>query len=69
MSELKSAFLKAYSNLPEDERNQIIVIIDGRTYTWNRAYDEIQQDTGLGEKILIKLERLGIIWLRKIINR
>ena len=69
MSESKSTFLKAYSNLPEDERNQIIVIIDGRSYTWNRAYDEIQQNTELGKKILIKLERLGIIWQRKITIR
>lgn len=61
MSESKSTFLKAYSNLPEDERNQIIVIVDGRPHTWNRAYDEIQQNTELGRKILIKLGELKII--------
>ena len=58
---MKSAFLKAYSNLPEDERNQIIAIIDNRPYTWNRAYDEIRQDTLLGKRILKKLEELGIL--------
>ena len=61
MSEPKAAFLKAYSNLLEDERNQIIVIIEGRPYTWNRAYDEIKQDTGLGKKILLKLKTLDMI--------
>ena len=57
----KENFMKAYANLIEDERNEIIVIIDDKPYTWNRAYDEIKNNTELGKKILEKLEMLGII--------
>lgn len=61
MGELKASFLKAYSNLPVDERSQIIVIINDRPHTWDRAYDEIKGETELGTKILKKLKILGII--------
>ena len=52
MPHLSSLFFRAYSNLPEDERSQVIVVIDGKPYTWNRAYDEINAETELGKKIL-----------------
>lgn len=61
MADLSALFFKAYSNLPEDERSQIIVIIDGRPYTWNRAYDEIKGETELGKKILNRMKELGIL--------
>ena len=58
---LKSRFLKAYSNLPEPEREQIIAIIDNRPYTWNVAYNEINKNTELGKKILKKIKELGLL--------
>lgn len=54
-------FLKAYQNLPVPEREQTIAIIDGKPYSWNVAYEEILNKTKLGEKILKKLEILGIL--------
>ncbi len=57
----KEKFMKAYANLITDERDEIIVVIDGKTYTWNRAYDEIKSNTQLGKKILQKLTKMGII--------
>lgn len=57
----KERFLKIYANLPEPEREQIIAIVDDKTYSWNVAYSEISNDTGLGRKILEKMERLGIL--------
>jgi len=57
----KDRFLKAFSNMPADERNEIIVLIDDKPYTWNRAYDEIESRTELGNRILKKLENMGII--------
>ncbi len=57
----KEKFLKAYSNLLGDERNEIIVIIDGKPYTWNRAYDEVSQNTELGNKIVNKMVELGLL--------
>lgn len=57
----REKFLKAYANLPEDERDQIIVIVEGKTYNWNRAYDEIKANTPLGSKILKKMKELGLL--------
>ncbi|HIJ98152.1 TPA: hypothetical protein H1009_03620 [archaeon] len=61
MVDLLAKFLRAYSNLPEDERGEIIVIIDNDTYTWKRAYDEALAGTELGKKIIEKLGELKII--------
>jgi len=57
----KEKFLKAYSNLLADERDQIVVIIDAKPYTWNRAYDEIKKDTKLGKLMLDKISKIGLI--------
>ena len=59
---LKERFLKIYANLPINLRDEIILVLsDKGPITWNIAYLEIKQDTKLGEKILKKLEELGII--------
>jgi hypothetical protein len=57
----KEKFLKIYSNLPEPERHQIIVLIDDKPYTWNIAFKEISEDTALGTKILEKMEAVGLL--------
>ena len=57
----KERFLKAYANLPEPERHQVIAIIDEKPYSWNVAYVEVSNDTELGRKILKKLERMNIL--------
>ena len=57
----REKFLKVYANLPEPEREQVIAIIDDKPYSWNVAYNEISNNTELGEKILKKLEALGIL--------
>jgi len=57
----KEKFLKIYANLPEPERVQIIAVVDGKTYSWNVAYNEISNNTLLGKKILKKMEDLGLI--------
>lgn len=57
----KDKFLKAYANLPEPEREQIIAIVENKTYSWNVAYAEISINTQLGKKILKKIEDLGIL--------
>ncbi len=31
---VREQFLKAYSNVPADERNQILIIIENKPYTW-----------------------------------
>jgi hypothetical protein len=57
----KEKFLKVYANLPEPEREQIIAIVNNKTYSWNIAYSEISNNTALGQKILKKMEDLGLI--------
>ncbi len=57
----KEIFLKVYANLPEPEREQVIAVIDNKTYSWNIAFTEVSNDTALGKKILKKLEDLGIL--------
>jgi len=59
--EYKDKFLKVYSQLLTDERTEIIVIIDEKPYTWDRAYDEIRNETELGKEILNKLHDLGLL--------
>ncbi|MCD4760020.1 hypothetical protein K8R33_03970 [archaeon] len=57
----KEKFLKTYANLPEPERHQVIVIVDGKTYSWDRAYSEVTNDTKLGKEILKKLKEMQIL--------
>ena len=57
----KEKFLKVFANLPEPEREQVIAIIDNKTYSWNIAFNEISKDTELGKKIIKKLEALKIL--------
>ncbi|MFQ5621725.1 MAG: hypothetical protein ACE5FT_07890 [Candidatus Nanoarchaeia archaeon] len=58
---MKEQFMKAYANLPVPEREQVVVVIDGVPYSWTVAYHEVENDTGLGKKILNKLKELGIL--------
>ena len=57
----KEKFLKVFANLPEPEREQVIAIIDNKTYSWNVAFNEISNDTELGKEILKKLENMGLL--------
>lgn len=57
----KDRFLKVYSNLPEDVRKEIIVVIEKKPYTWDAAYIEIEGETPLGKKIQNKLIEMEII--------
>ncbi|PIN91113.1 hypothetical protein COU57_01880 [Candidatus Pacearchaeota archaeon CG10_big_fil_rev_8_21_14_0_10_32_14] len=62
MEEEKIKFVKIYSNLPDKIRKQdIIVVIEQRPYTWNAVYFEINNNTVLGKKILKKLKEMDII--------
>ncbi len=57
----REKFFKVFANLPEPERAQIIAIIDGKPYSWQVAYIEIDKETELGKKILKKMEAMEII--------
>jgi len=57
----KDRFLRAFANLPSDEQDQVIVVINGLPCSWRKAYDEIKADTKLGKKVLKKMEDLGLL--------
>lgn len=55
-------FKKIFSNLPDKVRNEdIILVIDKKTYTWNAVFFEVNNSTELGKKMLKKLKELRII--------
>ena len=60
--ENKDRFLKVYSNLPINLRNEVILVLpDKGPITWNVAFLEIDNETELGITILKKLIELKII--------
>ena len=59
--DLKEKFLSAYADLPNSLRKEIIVVIEGKTYTWDSSYFEINNNTKLSEKILNTLAQIELI--------
>jgi len=57
----KARFLKVYSNLPMNLRNDIVLVFEEQPITWNVAYIEIDNEAKLGEQIFDKLVNLKII--------
>jgi UV DNA damage repair endonuclease len=55
MEDKRTKFLRVYANVPDNLREDIIVIVDDKTYTWNTAYFEIKNNTELGRKLLKEL--------------
>jgi len=54
-------FFRVYSNLPLNEREKAIVIIDNKPISWNLAYEEIKNKTERGAKILKTLKELNFV--------
>ena len=57
----KEEFFKIYANLPMEERNNVVVVVNEQPISWNIAYLEIKRNTSLGQKILKILAKLGIL--------
>lgn len=55
MEDKKAKFLGIYANVPDNLREDIIAVVDDKTYTWNTAYFEIKNNTELGREILKEL--------------
>lgn len=58
---LRSKFLTLYASLPDTARKEIIVVIDGETFSWKSVYIEVKSDTKKSRKILKKLSDMGLI--------
>ncbi|MCK5107837.1 MAG: hypothetical protein KAQ83_03860 [Nanoarchaeota archaeon] len=54
-------FFKIFTNLPDEERKNPIVIIEDKPVSWNVAYDHINNETKKGEEILNILNKIGLI--------
>ena len=67
MEKERAKFLAAYAKVPEPLRDEIVVVIDGETYTWTTAYLEIKEKTELGKKILNTLLNMKIVWKRILV--
>jgi len=61
MEELREKFLGAYADVPSPLRKEIIALIDGKTYTWDSVYFEVEGNTELSKKLLNTLSDLGIV--------
>lgn len=61
MEDKRAKFLKNFANIPENLREDILVVIEGKPYSWNAAFLEVKNNTSLGKKILKTLEEIGII--------
>lgn len=62
MEHLKEDFLKTYSNIPLNLRDDIVLVLeDKRPISWDVAFFEIKNDTGLSKQILIELKKLELI--------
>lgn len=61
MENKRTKFLRAYADVPDTLRSDIIIVIDEKTYTWNTAFFEIKNNTELGKKILKALENMNLL--------
>ncbi len=58
----KDRFIKVYSNLPINLRNEVILVLpEVGPITWNVASLEINGETELGKEIIARLIELKII--------
>ncbi len=61
METLRENFLKVYSNIPLNLRNDIILVLEDKPLTWNVAYLEVKANTEVSFKILKELRELNLI--------
>lgn len=61
MEKERARFLKVYADVPDDLRSDIIIVVEGDTYTWRTSFLEIKDNTELGKKILKKLKEVELI--------
>jgi hypothetical protein len=57
----KDRFFKVYSNLPEDVRKEVIIVINEKPYSWNAVFTEISVETDLGGAMIEKLAKMELI--------
>ena len=61
METLREDFLKVYANIPLNLRDDIILVFEDKTVTWNVIYIEVKSNTDLSTKMLKELKELDLI--------
>jgi len=61
MDSKATKFQQIYANLPLNQRQEVVVVVNDEPFSWNAARIEIDNDTEKGKQILDLLVRLGII--------
>ncbi len=56
-----ASFFRVYANLPLNEREQVIIVLDDQSISWEVARNELIHKTERGKKIIEKLIALKII--------
>lgn len=54
-------FFRVYSQLPLEERKNVIAVLDDEPISWILAYQLIKNNTEKGQKVLKILKELNII--------
>ncbi len=54
-------FFRIFRNLNPATRQKTCILVDGKPYSWNVAYEEIFKKSEIGKKILKKLIELKLI--------
>ena len=57
---LRASFLKAYASVPEKLREDVVALVEGKPYSWNSAFVEVNSGTALGDRIIKRLEEIGM---------
>lgn len=60
LESLRAKFLKIYASVPDKLRDEIIAVINDKTYSWNAVFLEIEGKTKLGNEMLKRLEEIGL---------
>lgn len=58
---LRSKFLKAFSRVPLELRNEIVAVLGEEAITWSVANIEVKGNSKKGDKILELMDNLGLI--------
>lgn len=61
MEDKRAKFLRMYANIPNKLREDILIVVDHKPYSWDIAYLEIRENTLLGKKILKTLEEIDVL--------
>jgi hypothetical protein len=61
MDSLSTKFQQIYVNLPLNQRQQVVIVIDNEPLSWNAVKIEIDNDTEKGRQALELFTKLKII--------